>query len=126
MQVATVLAIAVGLFGFFGHHQKSSIDRFSASPPHHIHHHSANGPSGLTPAQTKSAYQLPTSPAAGAGHTIAIVDAYDSPSIGSDLSTFSSQFTLPACTTANGCFEKHKMSASIRAQSGWEIGRAHV
>src|SRR5262245_38019144 len=31
----------------------------------------------------------------GSGQTIAIVDAFDDPSIGSDLSTFSNQYGLP-------------------------------
>jgi len=63
-------------------------------------------PTGLSPAQIKSVYNFPTSATAGSGETIAIVDAYDDPSAESDLGGFSSQFGLPACTTANGCFSK--------------------
>src|SRR5512139_4321772 len=36
-------------------------------------------PTGLTPAQIKAAYGFSTSATAGAGATIAIVDAYDDP-----------------------------------------------
>jgi hypothetical protein len=43
--------------------------------------------SGLTPAQIKSAYKLPAS--GGAGTTIAIIDAYDDPTVASDLNVFS-------------------------------------
>lgn len=63
-------------------------------------------PIGLTPVAIQSAYQLDLSPTAGAGQTIAIVDAYDAPTVESDLATFSNQYGLPPCTTTNGCFEK--------------------
>src|SRR4051794_26322018 len=61
-------------------------------------------PSGLGPAQIQSAYKLSTS--LGAGRTVAIVDAFDLPTAESDLATYRTQFGLPACTTANGCFRK--------------------
>jgi subtilase family serine protease len=41
----------------------------------------------------------------GAGQTIAVVDAYDDPTAEADLATFTANFGLPACTTANGCFK---------------------
>jgi subtilase family serine protease len=62
-------------------------------------------PSGLFPADLQSAYNLPSA-TAGAGQTIAIVDAFDDPAAESDLGVYRSQFGLPACTTANGCFRK--------------------
>lgn len=64
----------------------------------------ATGPTGLTPADIASAYKLGTG--GGAGQTVAVVNAFDSPTAESDLGTFRSQFGLPACTTANGCFRK--------------------
>ena len=63
-------------------------------------------PKGLSPATIKSVYDFPTSLTAGSGQTIAIVDAYNNPNAEADLGTFSAQFGLPACTTANGCFSK--------------------
>src|SRR5512132_1241199 len=62
----------------------------------------STAPTGLSPATIKSVYNFTTSPTAGAGTTIAIVDAYDDPNAESDLATFSSQYGLPPCTTANG------------------------
>jgi subtilase family serine protease len=121
MYVALLSALTLGLFGLFSPHSKSAIDGFSAAPPHHVRQHSLAGPAGLSPAQTKAAYKLPAGDTVGGGGTIAIVDAYDSPSIASDLSTFSSQFKLPACTSYNGCFEKHKMSSRLRADGGWAL-----
>ena len=59
----------------------------------------------LTPADLQSAYNLPSA-TAGGGQTVAIVDAGDDPTAESDLAVFRSQYGLPACTTANGCFTK--------------------
>ena len=63
-------------------------------------------PTGYTPAQMTTAYGFDLIANQGAGQTIALVDAYDDPNIESDLGVFTTQFGLPACTTANGCFTK--------------------
>jgi N-acetylneuraminic acid mutarotase len=57
----------------------------------------------ITPANIKSAYNLPN---AGAGQTVAIVDAFGDPTAEADLAVYRSYYGLPACTTANGCFTK--------------------
>jgi subtilase family serine protease len=79
-------------------------------------------PSGLSPASLQSAYKLPSS-SAGAGRTIAIVDAYDDPNAEADLGTYRSYFGLPACTTANGCFKKVSQTGSTTSlpskDGGW-------
>jgi kumamolisin len=59
-----------------------------------------SAPSGETPASIRGVYNLPSS---GGSGTIAIVDAFDYPTAENDLNVFSSQFGLPACTTASGC-----------------------
>jgi subtilase family serine protease len=64
-----------------------------------------NGPTGYGPADLQSAYKLPSS-TAGAGQTVAIVDAFDDPTAESDLAQYRSFYGLPPCTTANGCFRK--------------------
>jgi hypothetical protein len=61
-------------------------------------------PQGFGPADLVSAYALPTS--GGAGQTVAIVDAQDDPNAETDLAVYRSQYGLPPCTTANGCFKK--------------------
>lgn len=61
-------------------------------------------PTGWTPNDLRSAYKLPSS--GGSGKIIAIVDPYDNPNAESDLAVYRSQFGLPPCTTANGCFQK--------------------
>ena len=81
-------------------------------------------PTGLSPATIKSVYSFPTSLTAGTGKTIAIVDAYDDPTAESDLAVFSSQYGLPACTTANGCFTKVDQTGGTnypRTNAGWAL-----
>ncbi len=64
----------------------------------------ALGPSGgFGPSELQSAYNLPSS-TAGAGMTVGIVDAYHLANAESTLATYRSQFGLPACTAASGCF----------------------
>src|SRR6266542_2776530 len=90
----------------------------------HVGNYASSSPTGLSPATIKSAYNFPTSATAGAGKTIAIVDAYDDPTAESDLAVFSSQYGLPACTTANGCFRKVNQTGGTsypRKYSGWAL-----
>ena len=78
-------------------------------------------PSGLSPANLHSAYNLPT--AAGSGMTVGIVDAYNDPNAESDLATYRSQYGLSACTKANGCFKQVSQTGSTTSlptnDSGW-------
>ena len=66
-----------------------------------------SAPAGYSPAALRSAYGL-TQAAAAAGHgqTVAVVDAYDDPNAASDLALYRSQYDLPPCTVASGCFRK--------------------
>ncbi|WP_344443038.1 S53 family peptidase [Kitasatospora nipponensis] len=77
-------------------------------------------PAGFGPADLRSAYNLP---AGGSGQTVAIVDAYNDPNAESDLAVYRSQYGLPACTTANGCFKKVSQTGSTTSlpanNSGW-------
>lgn len=84
----------------------------------------STSPTGLSPATIKGAYNFTVSPTAGAGTTIAIVDAYDDPSAETDLAVFSGQYGLPACTTANGCFQKVDQNGRTkypRTNTGWAL-----
>jgi hypothetical protein len=64
----------------------------------------SSGELGLRPQDLHSAYRLPTE--AGSTQTIALVDAYNDPNAEADLESYDSEFGLPKCTTANGCFEQ--------------------
>ena len=63
-------------------------------------------PGGLTPQNLHAAYSLPGETPAGATQTVALVDAFNDPTAEADLGVYDTQFGLPACTTANGCFRK--------------------
>ncbi len=54
----------------------------------------ADTPSGWSPADLQSAYNLPSS-TRGKGQIVAIVDAYDNPRVTSDLAEYRSTFNLP-------------------------------
>jgi subtilase family serine protease len=87
-----------------------------------------SAPTGLGPQDYWSAYNLPAT-TAGAGQTIAIVDAFDYPTAENDLNVFSTQYGLPACTTANGCFSKVNQNGGsnlkrYRVNSGWSLEAA--
>lgn len=90
----------------------------------HTHHvvmvrpnFTGTAPTGETPQSLRAVYNIPST---GGSGTIAIVDAYDYPTADNDLSVFSKQFGLPACTTGNGCFKKVYASGSKpRANCGW-------
>lgn len=72
---------------------------------------------GMTPAQMKKAYGLDTLSQTGAGQTIAIVDAYGSPTAQNDLNVFDSQFGLPS-TTIN---IQYPTGQPAKADGGWAL-----
>lgn len=132
--LSIALWLVIGLFG--------SASSIAAAPPPVVHVcpgpanpgtarcHSvvrplaSTSPTGLSPATIKSVYAFSTGVTAGAGKTIAIVDAFDDPTAESDLAVFSSQYGLPACTTANGCFKKMNQTGGTsypRKDAGWAL-----
>jgi subtilase family serine protease len=79
-------------------------------------------PSGYGPDQFHGAYSLPDN--APGTPTIGIVDAFDDPNIEADLAAYSTQYNLPACTTANGCFRKVNQTGGSTypaADAGWAL-----
>jgi hypothetical protein len=64
----------------------------------------ASAPPGYGPSSLRSAYKVTQS--GSSAITVAIVDAYDMPYAEEDLAAYRSQFGLPPCTTANGCFRR--------------------
>lgn len=82
-----------------------------------------SAPTGFGPAQFHGAYSLPTT--ATVPQTIAIVDAYDDPTIASDLNYYSSYYGLPQCNSTNPCFQKLNQSGQPgpypSKNSGWAL-----
>jgi subtilase family serine protease len=84
----------------------------------------SRSPVGLSPAQMKAAYGFSTGLTAGAGKTIAIVDAYDLPTAANDLNVFSSAFGLPLCNSSNPCFKKVNQTGGTsypKYNAGWGL-----
>jgi subtilase family serine protease len=80
-------------------------------------------PPGYGPADLQSAYKLPSA-TAGAGQTVAIVDAMDDPNAEADLAVYRSRFGLPPCTTANGCFHKVNQNGDPSPLPASDVGWA--
>ena len=79
-----------------------------------------------TPAYLQQVYDLAyLSQTAGVGQTIAIVDAFDAPNAEADLAAYRSKFSLPSCTTANGCFKKIDQTGGTNypasTSDSWEL-----
>lgn len=76
---------------------RASVQPFDANP----------SPTGYQPSDLQSAYGLTSASASrGTGNVVAVVDAYDDATAESDLAVYRNRYNLPACTTANGCFQK--------------------
>ncbi len=105
---------------------------WTAHTPIRVVSPSSSTPVGLTPSQIRHIYGFDllscsfsgtfgSTSLCGTGQTVAIIDAFDDPGIESDLGTFSSQFALPNCTTANGCFTKDTPQGPPRTNRGWAL-----
>jgi subtilase family serine protease len=60
---------------------------------------------GMTPQMVQRAYGFDQIANKGAGQTIALVVAFNNPSIESDLAVFTNASGLPACTVTSGCLQ---------------------
>jgi subtilase family serine protease len=90
-----------------------------ARPPIHVKGNSTKAPTGLSPAQVRTAYGFDQLPNQGEGQTIAIVDAYDDPNIVSDLNTFKNQFGIDS---QNCSFKKaYAQGFRPRTDPGWSL-----
>lgn len=99
-----------------------------ATPPYRLKGGAtATYQAGYSPVQVQAAYGLNLISQTGAGETIAIVDAYGSPTIQSDVATFDSQFNLPAVNLTiaypNG---KPKTNAGWALETSLDVEWAHA
>jgi Subtilase family len=82
-------------------------------------------PTGLGATQLEQAYRLPV--ARGAGQTVAVSIAYNTPHLAAYLARYRAWYHLPACTTASGCLRivnQHGRPAPLPASSartGWDV-----
>jgi len=95
---AAIGVAALGLLSLAG----PGVSRALASGP----------PSGsLVPSSLQSYYGLPSA-SQGSGQTVAVIVQSDDPDAESDLAAYRSNFGLPACTSASGCFTKVNQDGS--------------
>jgi subtilase family serine protease len=85
--------------------------------PIQVKANSTTGPVGYGPTQMRHAYGFDTIPGNGGGQTIAIVDAYGSPTIQSDLDAFSAKFGIPS-TTVHIAYPQGKPR---KVDGGWAL-----
>lgn len=111
--IVMMVIIVVPRAAFAAYH----FSNFKGKPPIHVYA-TTKVPVGMTPAEIKKIYGLPASGGTG---TIVIVGAYNDATIESDLAVFDAKFGLPDCTTENGCFVRHLMSAKESSNSGWAL-----
>ena len=90
-----------------------------AHPPIHIKNNGATPTyqNGYNPPQIKKAYGLDKVTTDGTGQTIAIVDAYGSPTIQNDLQVFNAQFGLPSTNVAIA----YPTGKPGRTDGGWAL-----
>jgi subtilase family serine protease len=120
LAMALLLSSALGVTAA---QAEAPLDHY-ANPPIHVRPNASTSPIGYAPADIKSVYNFPTNMTAGAGKTIALVDAYDDPNAEVDLGVFSRQYGLPECTSANGCFTKVDQNGKSnypRKDAGWAL-----
>ena len=83
-------------------------------------------PSGYGPAQLQAAYGL-TGVTSSGTPTVAIVDAFAYPRAEQNLAVYRSQYSLPPCTTANGCLKIVGQTGGkppSRVDTGWDQEQA--
>lgn len=95
--------------------------------------HATSAPTGVTPAVMRHAYGVDATlfgsvVGDGTGQTIAIIDAYDAPTIVNDLAAFDRQFGLPGTTAAavNGFLTRINQNGgstlpAADARGGWGV-----
>jgi subtilase family serine protease len=112
-------ALAVASYSY-AHAQLSILEQEAHRPYLREPGTDSTTPHGYTPQQMRHAYGVDQIANQGAGQIIGIVDAYDYPSVESDLGVFTSQFGLPACTKANGCLTViYATGIQPPANAGW-------
>jgi N-acetylneuraminic acid mutarotase len=107
-----------------GYAECDAVMRTDVTGPAGVHPNTP--PAGYGPADLQSAYNLPSA-TAGGGATVGIVDAFDYPNAEAELGVYRAQYGLPACTTANGCFQRvdQRGGTSYPSQdSGWQTEEA--
>lgn len=119
--IITLLSLVVGF-------APSPNKVWEAHPPIHIRPSATTAPTGYIPVQIKTAYGLNQLTSTGKGQTIAIIDAYGSPTITNDLAVFCNQFGLPSAdlTIAYPGGKTEKTSVGWALETSLDVEWAHA
>jgi subtilase family serine protease len=79
-------------------------------------------PSGLGPAELRSAYRITSSGSSSV--TIAIIGSFSYPNAERDLNTYRAQFGMAACTSASGCFRNVDQNGGTNLPTTFNLGWA--
>lgn len=101
---------------------------WEAKPLLAIKRSSSTAPVGYLPAQLRKAYNLDQVTNTGSGKTIAIVDAYGSPTMQADLTAFCNKFNLPAAnlTVVYPTGKPSKSDGGWALETSMDVEWAHV
>jgi hypothetical protein len=84
-------------------------------------------PAGISPANLRDAYGFQSS-SSGMRQTVAVVVPYDNATAETDMGTYRSQYSIPPCTTADGCFSKVNETGGTSyppaGAAGWALATA--
>ena len=92
---------------------------WEAHPPIHVRGKATTSPTGYSPTQIRHAYGFDSLAGNGAGQTIAIVDAYDDPTIFNDLAVFKSTYRISGCNLTK--VNQSGGTKYPRTNSGWAL-----
>lgn len=106
----------------------SSTKKWEAKPLLVIKKAASSAPVGYVPSQIRKAYGLDQTTNTGAGKTIAIVDAYGSPTMQSDLAAFSTKFGIPQAnlTIAYPTGKPSKSDGGWALETSMDVEWAHA
>ena len=113
-----ILLTLLSLLSYQSAEASYKFSSFKAKPPIHISITSMVQDKTVTPSEIKRIYNLPANGGTG---TIAIISAYDNPTIEKDLSVFNTKYNLSSCTTKNKCFEKHAIGKVTDTDTNWSL-----
>ena len=99
---------------------------WAAHPPLHARPDASPAPVGYVPLQIRHAYGIDQLANGGAGQTIAIVDAYGSPTVQNDLNVFSDKFGLPRTTVLIVGANSRQKNAGWALETSLDVQWAHA
>lgn len=119
LPLITVLILFLGSLSSQAVLAQSPFQDITEHPPIHLRGPAAATPVGYNPTQIRNAYGFNLISSTGSGQTIALVDAYDDPTIANDLSVFKSTYGITGCNLTK--VNQNGGTKYPRTSSGWAL-----